>query len=318
MQVQLVENMKSSTVSNRFFMDGFTNVSTPSMLKQQNPSVKQKKAGTGVSQMTKEQRKKNISVEPPDLSDFDYKSGNFNLKKHKGSNQFEDIIMPSYEISKQIQSQVLNNVQLQSKSGKSSSMLHNQNINYNDSYHQQTNKSGTSAGGNYINLRKDNTFEEEAFKFADMEVEKINVMGKKKKQGVLSSTNSPSKTDLLMNSAAAPKQNKLFFANVTSHLQKQIVSNPASVLRQNRESESKQQQKKIVLTKDKVAYNPPPIAITPVLQQTQKVAEIIRVKNVSQTAMIKKLNDNSSSQSTSKQTTMNKIVSSDFGPLFNA
>ncbi len=35
--------------------------------------------------MTKEQRKKNISVEPPDLQDFDYKSGNYNLKKHKGS-----------------------------------------------------------------------------------------------------------------------------------------------------------------------------------------------------------------------------------------
>lgn len=71
--------------------------------------------------------------------------------------------------------------------------------NYNDSYHlqPQTNKSGASTG-NYLNLRKDNTFEEDAFKFADMEVEKINVMGKKKKQGVLSSTNSPSKTDLLI------------------------------------------------------------------------------------------------------------------------
>ena len=79
--------MKSSTVSNRFFMEGFTNVSTPSMMKQQlNPSAKHKKGGTVVSQMTKEQRKKNISVEPPDLTDFDYRSGNFNLKKHKGSN----------------------------------------------------------------------------------------------------------------------------------------------------------------------------------------------------------------------------------------
>jgi hypothetical protein len=53
--------------------------------------------------ITKELRKKNTSVEPPDLSDLDYKTkiqiGQHLKKKYNQKSQvFDDVVMPVYDI----------------------------------------------------------------------------------------------------------------------------------------------------------------------------------------------------------------------------
>ena len=63
-----------------------------------------------------------------------------------------------------------------------------------------------------------------------------------------------------------------------------MIGNPSSVLKMQA-SQAGVNQKKIVLGKDKVAYNDKsstPIAITPVLSQTQRLNDLMRGKNSSQ------------------------------------
>lgn len=96
------------------------------------------------------------------------------------------------------------------------------------------------------------------------------------KKSAMSGTNSPSKTE-----HGLTKQNKLFFANVSNHLNKQMIGGPSNVLKMQ-PNQPGNNQKKIFLGKDKVAYNEKsttPNSMTPVLTQNQRLGELMRGKN---------------------------------------